>query len=316
MCDDRTEDENEIYLRRLGRREFGIGAGAAAAALLTGCGPTAAGPSPATAATSSSTPPRAPAPSTTAPKGTLATSQRNVTIATPDGSAEAFFVAPASGRRPGVVVWPDVAGLRSAYQSMATRLAGAGYAVVVVNQYYRSTKLPIFETFSDWRTEAGKAKIGPMREALTPEAIARDGAAFAAWLDRQPEVDTGRKLATTGYCMGGPYTFRTAAAAPERVGAIASFHGGGLVTEEPSSPHLLFAKMKARALICIAQNDDEREPEAKTKLRSAADAARISADIEVYPAQHGWCTTDSPVYDEAQAERAWARMLALFAGHL
>lgn len=239
-----------------------------------------------------------------------------MTIPTPDGSAEAFFAAPKGGRHPAVLVWPDVAGLRSAYEKLAVRLAAEGYAVVVVNQYYRSTKLPIFTTFADWRTEEGKAKIGPMREALTPEAIARDGAAFVAWLDGQSAVDTARKQATTGYCMGGPYTFRTAAVAPERVGAIASFHGAALVGPDPTSPHLLFSKMKAAALICIAQNDDEREPEAKTKLRSAADAAKIEAEIEVYPAQHGWCTTDAPIYDETQAERAWARMLALFERHL
>jgi carboxymethylenebutenolidase len=155
-----------------------------------------------------------------------------------------------------------------------------------------------------------------MRAALTPEGIKRDGAAFVAWLDRQKEVATSKKIATTGYCMGGPYTFRTAAAVPERVGAIASFHGGGLVTGEPTSPHHLLGTVKAAALICIAKNDDEKDPDAKTTLRQAADQARLAAEIEVYPAQHGWCTLDSPVHDEAQAERAWARMLATFERHL
>lgn len=235
-----------------------------------------------------------------------------VTIDMPSGAAEAFFVAPKTGRYPGVLMWPDVAGLRDAYKTMATRLAGEGYAVLVVNHYYRSTKLPVLSSFEEWRTDEGKKKIAPMREALTPEAIASDGAAFVAWLDRQESVDKNKKLASSGYCMGGPYTFRTAAAAPERVGAIASFHGGGLVTEEPTSPHRLFAKMKAAALICIAHNDDERQPEAKAELQKAAAAAKLPAEIEVYPAQHGWCTIDAPVYDEAQAERAWARMLATF----
>jgi len=322
MCDDETEAENESYLEnlRLGRREFGIGAGAAAAALLTGCGPSPASPAPATAPPSPAPPPT-PAPTATTaaepePKAEPTTTERRVTITTPDGTAEAFFAAAKEGRHPGVIVWPDVASLRDAYEKMATRLAADGYAVVVVNPYYRSSKLPIVKSFAEWRTEEGKAKIGPMREALTPERVAKDGAAFAKWLDQQPEVDTGKKLAAIGYCMGGPFTFRTAAAAPARVGAIASFHGGGLVTKEPTSPHRLFTKIKAAALICIAQNDDEREPEAKTQLRKAADAAKIQAEIEVYPAQHGWCAIDSPVYDEAQAERAHARMLALFQAHL
>jgi carboxymethylenebutenolidase len=239
-----------------------------------------------------------------------------VVIDTPDGTAEAFFVTPTNGRHPGVLLWPDVAGLRDAYKTMATRLAGEGYTVLAVNQYYRSTKLPVLTTFSEWRTEQGKEKIRPMREAITPQGVSSDGAAFAAWLDQQKEVDKGKKLATSGYCMGGPFTFRTAAAVPERVGVIASFHGGGLVTDEPTSPHALLPKIKGAALICIAQNDDGREPEAKTTLRQAADQAQVPAEIEVYPAQHGWCTVDSPVYDEAQAERAWARMLATFERYL
>ncbi|MCA9705695.1 MAG: dienelactone hydrolase family protein [Myxococcales bacterium] len=315
MCDETTEAENERYLeqKRLGRREFGVGAGAAVAVLSAGCGP-----APAPTTQESEPPAASAAPAAAEPASGAAPSltQRRVTIDTPDGTAEAFFVAPEGGRHPGVVLWPDVAGLREAYETMAARLAAQGHAVVVFNQYYRSSKLPIVESFDEWRTEEGRARIAPMREAITPEGIARDGIALAAWLDRQPEVDTGRKLATIGYCMGGPFTVRTAAAVPERMGAIASFHGGGLVTDEPSSPHLLLPKMKAAALICIAHNDDERDPEAKSTLRQAAEAAHIEAEIEVYPAQHGWCTIDSPVYDAEQAERAWARMLAVFAAHL
>ncbi len=294
MCDDATELENEAYLERvrLNRREVGIGAGVVVAAALTGC---KSGGAPASAST---------------------TKSRAVTITTPDGEAEAFFVAPAEGRHPAVLVWPDVAGLRDAYRTMATRLATSGYAVLAVNPYYRSSKLPVMETFAEWRTEEGRAKIKPMREALTHEAITSDGAAFVAWLDRQPEVATDKKIGTTGYCMGGPFTFRTAAAAPDRVGAIGSFHGGGLVTDEPTSPHRLLAQMKAAALICVAQNDDERQPEAKTVLAETAKAVGRPAEVEVYPAQHGWCTIDSPVYDEAQAERAWARLLATLRAHL
>jgi carboxymethylenebutenolidase len=312
MCDETTEAENVAHLGRLriGRRELCMGAGAAVATFSAGCGPSTASihtPQPAAAD---------PAPAASAPATARSTASRRVTIDTADGTAEAFLVAPEGGRHPGVILWPDIAGLRDAYEQMATRLAGDGYAVLAVNQYYRSAKLPIFESFEQWRTDEGRARIGPMREALTPEAIARDGAAFVAWLDQQPEVDPGRKLGSVGYCMGGPFAVRTAAAAPARAGAIASFHGSSLVTDEPTSPHLSFAKLTAALLLCIAHNDDEREPEAKTTLRQAAEAAGLEAEIEVYPAQHGWCTIDSPVYDVEHAERARARMLAVFGQHL
>lgn len=312
MCDELTDAENEAYLERarLSRRELGMGAAAALAGTVTGC---ASSRSPAQQPHAVEPPRRAALPSQAAPS---APAGRMVTIDTPDGAAEAFFVAPNSGEHPGVILWPDVAGLRDAYRTMATRLAAEGYAVLAVNQYYRSSKLPIFTTFSEWRSDEGKKKILPLKEAITPEGITRDGAAFAAWLDRQSAVDKGRKLAACGYCMGGPFTFRTAAAAPERVGVIASFHGGGLVTDEPTSPHTLLPRIKAAALICIAQNDDERQPDAKTTLQRAAEQAGIPAEIAVYPAQHGFCTLDSPVYDAEQAERAWARMLATFARYL
>jgi carboxymethylenebutenolidase len=240
------------------------------------------------------------------------TTSQTVLIPTPDGEADAFFATPKTGRHPGVIVWPDVAGLRPAFMTMATRLAGEGYAVLVVNHYYRSSKAPIFGTFAEWRTEEGKAKIGPLKNALTPAAITKDAAAFVAWLDQQPAVDGNKRLASSGYCMTGSYALRTAVAAPDRVGVVVSFHGGGLVTEEPTSPHLLFSKIRGSALICIAQSDDERDPDAKETLRRAAETAKLSAEIEVYPAPHGFCPIDSPVYDEPQAERAWSRMLATF----
>lgn len=296
MCDERTEAENERWLSALpmGRREVSLmGAGAAIAMMAPAC---ASGTSP--------------------DRGSTPTASRKVSIATPDGTADAFFVYPAKGRHPAVLLWPDIASLRPAYETMATRLAGAGYAVLVVNPYYRSAPAPIFASFAEWRTEAGQAKIQPMRAMLTPEAIARDAGAFIDWLDSRPEVDTARKIGSAGYCMGGPFTLRTAAARPERVGAAASFHGAGLVTGAPDSPHLLMPKMKAALLIAIAQNDDEREPEAKNTLRAAAGAAKRPAEIEVYPAQHGWCTIDSPVYDREQAERAWGRMLATYERYL
>lgn len=233
-----------------------------------------------------------------------------------DGLCDAWLVAPKWGKYPAVILWPDVAGRRDAYHIMASSLASKGYAVLVVNPYYRNAKAPILSTFAEWRTEEGQAKIKPMREALTPDAITRDATGLVEWLDKQPQVDTAKKIAAIGYCMGGPFTFRTAAAAPDRVGAIASFHGGGLATDAPDSPHRLIEKFNAAMLVAIAQNDDERDPTAKDKLRAAADAVGRFAEIEVYPAQHGWCTIDSPVYDEAQAERAFGRMIALFEAHL
>lgn len=325
MCDEVTEAENSTYLEslRLSRRDAGLGAGATLAAMLTGCAapapaarapnPTAAPATPPASAPTAMPPPEPPAAEPpTEPPASAATNGRMLTISMPDGEAEAFYVTPKSGKHPGVLMWPDVAGLRDAYKTMATRLAGEGYAVLVVNQYYRSAKLPIVTSFAEWRTEAGKKKIGPLKEALTPERVASDGAAFVAWLDQQPEVDPNKKAATTGYCMGGPYTLRTAAAAPQRVGVVASFHGGGLVTNDATSPHLLFPKMKAATLICIARSDDERDPAAKTVLRRAAEQASIPAEIEVYPAQHGWCVLDTPVYDRTQADLAWSRMLSTF----
>ena len=314
MCDETTEVENEAYLKelRLNRREMAIGAGAIVASALTGC-PSPSEPKASRPAASNV---GTPATATSRPSPKAETQSRRVSIDTADGIAEAFFVSPKTGSYPAVVMWPDVAGLRDAYRTMAKRLAGAGYAVLAVNPYYRSSKLPVLKAFAEWRTEEGRARIRPMRNALTPEAVTRDGAAFTAWLDQQPEVDRNKKTGTCGYCMGGSFTFRTAVAAPERVGAIASFHGGGLVSDKPTSPHKLFSRMKATALICIAQNDDARQPDAKTQLGAAAKAADIQAEIEVYPAQHGWCTIDSPVYAEAEAERAWARMLALFERNL
>ncbi|MFT5459900.1 MAG: carboxymethylenebutenolidase [Myxococcota bacterium] len=305
MCDDITEADNA---RLLSRRRIGLGA--AAAALLVGCGPEPAAALPTTAGEPE---PKPPAPE---PAAAPATRSRKVTVTTPDGQADGVFITPATGKHPGVLLWPDVAGLRPAYVEMGTRLAAAGYAVFVVNPYYRSAKSPILAHFDEWRTDEGRARIAPMRGELTAEAIARDGAAFVAWLDQQPEVDTAKKIGTQGYCMSGPFTLRVGAAAPERVGVVASFHGGGLVTEGPDSPHHLFGTMKAAALIAIAQNDHERGPEAKGALESAAEKAGRTVELEVYPANHGWCALDSPVYDEAQAERAWGRLLASYAAHL
>lgn len=239
-----------------------------------------------------------------------------VEVPTSDGSADAFFVHPAKGRHPGVILWPDIAGLRDAKKAMARRLAAQGYAVLVVNQYYRSARAPVLASFAEWRSPEGQARLRPMIAAITPDGTMRDAVAAIGWLDAQRQVDSRAKVGSIGYCMGGPHTFRTAAAVPTRVGAIGSFHGGGLVTAAADSPHLLLPRMQAALLVAVAQNDDARAPADKDTLRAAATAAGRAAEIEVYPAQHGWCTIDAPIYDREQAERAWARMLALFGERL
>ena len=283
MCDDTTNAENARYLqgKRLTRREFGaVSAGAGLAVLL----------------------PR--------PADAQSVTESEVEITTPDGVCDSYFVHPASGAHPGVLIWPDAFGLRPAIRQMATRLAESGYSVLAVNQYYRTKKAPIAEgtNFAELRET-----LRPLMQSLSPETNVTDAKAFVSFLDSQSSVDKDRKMGTMGYCMGGPMTMRTAAAIPDRVGAGASFHGGGLVTDRPDSPHLLVEKMTAHYLFAIAENDDQRQPDAKDVLRETFEAAGLPAEIEVYEgAMHGWCPPDTPVYHEAQAERAWSRLLALF----
>jgi len=235
-----------------------------------------------------------------------AVAEKDVTITTPDGTCDAYFVAPTSGAAPGVLIWPDIFGLRPAFRQMGKRLAESGYAVLVVNPFYRQKKAPT-------AAQGGQtpiAEVRPLMQALTPEMHLTDGKAFTAWLDAQPQVDKARKLGTTGYCMGGPIAVRTAVAAPGRVGAVGTFHGAAMVTESPDSPHKLVAKTQAHYLIAIAENDDGKQPEAKTALKEALAAAKLPGEVEVYPAAHGWCPPDTKVYDAAQSEKAWTRLLA------
>lgn len=236
-----------------------------------------------------------------------------VTITTPDGQADAFWVRPASGKHPAILTWPDIAGLREAFKVMARRLAAQGYAVLVVNPYYRDTPAPQFADFTDFAGQGGFNKVGPWRAKLTPDAIMRDATALIGWMDGQQGVDTGRGVGTHGYCMGGSFTVFTAAAVPARVRAAASLHGGGLVKpDDPKSPHKLLKDTQARYLFAIGQNDDAKAPGDKDALKAAAAAAGRPAEVEVYPADHGWTVIDSPSYDKAAAERAWERMSALF----
>lgn len=239
--------------------------------------------------------------------------EREVDVTTPDGTADAYFVHPASGRHPGVILWPDIRGIRPAFRTMGKRLAQSGYAVLVVNPYYRNLRGEINPAGESWADAAFREGIMTMARAFTAQTQTTDGAAFVQWLDQQSAVDTRRKIGSMGYCMTGAFVFRTAAAAPERVGAGASFHGGGLTTSASDSPHLLIPNMRGSYLIAIGDNDDAQEPESKTILRGAFNAANLPAEIEVYPARHGWCVLDSQAYDQVQADRAWSRLLALFA---
>jgi len=282
MCDqDHFENDRQKYeaLGLVTRKQFGLMLGAGVAMML---------PKLANAAT---------------------VTEADVTVTTPDGVADCYFVHPASGTAPGVLVWPDIFGLRPAFRNMGKRLAESGYAVLVVNPFYRVKKAPT--------ADAGGATpvqdLMPLARALTETTQMTDAKAFIGWLDGQQSVAKDRKMGTQGYCMGGPIAFRTAAAAPDRVGAVASFHGGGLVTDAPNSPHLQAAKSKAQFLIAIAENDDARSPNDKTVLKETFAKANLPAEIEVYAgAAHGWCTPDSRVYNEAQAEKAWSRLLVLY----
>jgi carboxymethylenebutenolidase len=239
--------------------------------------------------------------------------EADVKVSTPDGEADCYFVHPASGQHAGVIIWPDILGLRPAFRAMGKRLAQSGYSVLVVNPYYRKATAPVVAEGASFQDESTRNTVLPLARSLSAETTVTDAHAFVNFLDAQAAVDKKRKIGTTGYCMGGPFTMRTAAAIPDRIGAGASFHGGRLVTDGPDSPHLLVAQMKAHFLFAIASNDDERDPEAKNVLRKTYDKANLPAEIEVYEgAMHGWCPPDSRVYNEVQAERAWSRLLALF----
>ena len=285
MCDDLTERDNQVHLyRTLSRRDFNkLAAGVAMIATL---------PSNA---------------------GAVDVISQQVNVVTPDGVADCFFVHPATGKHPGVIIWPDIRGLRPAFEAMAKRLAESGYAVLCVNQFYRSTRAPFVKPGEQFSDPEVRARIIPFYQELNATTNVSDARAFATFLDSQNSVDASRKMGTMGYCMGGPIIMRTAAAIPDRIGAAASFHGGGLVTDKEDSPHLLIPKMQAKLLIAIAENDDEREPFSKYTLEEAFKKHSIDAEIEVYAdALHGWCPPDSAVYNEVQAEKAWSRLLALF----
>ena len=286
MCDELTQKDVEDFLDRSGvtRREFGKLSAAAGLAMMW--------------------PPVAHAQDVT---------EADVEVTTPDGVADCYLVHPAAGEHPAVLVWPDILGLRPAFRAMGKRLAQSGYSVLVVNPFYRDTRSPVVGEGASFGQPETRDIVLPLAGHLNAETHFTDARAFVGFLDQQAAVDTGRKIGTTGYCMGGPMVMRTVAAVPDRLGAGATFHGGGLATDADDSPHLLIPNTTAQMLHCVAANDDEGNPEAKNTLRAAYAAAGISAEIEVYEGTlHGWCPPDSQVYNESQAERAWSRLLVLF----
>ncbi len=285
MCD----KENLARFDRMGlnRRQFGaLGAAGAMGVMLPAC--------------------------TTMRPGEGGLAERSVTIPTADGTMDAFLVHPGQGQHPAVLMWPDIAGLREAFRMMARRTAADGYAVLVANPFYRDLPAPQFADFGEFRSGNGFERVGPWRDRLTSAAIGRDAAAAVTWLDAQEAVDNSRGIGTEGYCMSGPFTVWSAAAVSSRIRAAASFHGGGLVRDSEDSPHRLLGQTQARFLFAIAQDDDAENPEAKTTLAQAAQAADRQAEIEVYSADHGWTVIDSPAYDRDAAERAYGRKIALY----
>ena len=243
--------------------------------------------------------------------------ERDVEVPTPDGTADAVLFHPAGkGQWPGVLVWPDILGLRPVFRELGRRLAAQGYTVLVPNPFYRSKRAPVVEGAFDFGNPADRAKVFALRGAMADAGIDNDSIAYLKFLDAQPQTNRRRKAGVQGYCMGGPLSFRAAAAVPDRIGAVASFHGGGLVTNEPSSPHLLVPKTRAEFLVAVAKNDDAKEPAAKDTLKAAFAAAGRPATVEVYQANHGWCVFGGQSYDEAEAERAWAELGKLYARSL
>lgn len=292
MCD---ESSLEAWAQQeVSRRKFGALTGAAA---LAACSP------------------YEPAMQTQPPSAGL--TERGLTYKTADGTVDGFFVRPEKGNYPGVILWPDIASIREAKRQIARKLAQSGYAVLVLNPYYRDVAGEQFADFAAFIRDGGFQEVGPWRAKLTAEAVMRDARAAVEWLDRQEGVDRVRGIGTQGYCMGGPFTIWSAAAVPSRIKAAASFHGGGLVrADAPMSPHRLLGEVDASLLIAVAADDDAKAPQDKTTFAQAAEAAKVPATVTVYPGNHGWMVPDSPAFDTAAAARGEADLKALYAAAL
>ena len=249
--------------------------------------------------------------------GARKVTERDVSVKTADGIADAALFAPAAkGNWPAVLMWPDILGLRPVFREMGRRLAAQGYVVLVPNPYYRAKKAPVVEGAFDFNSKADMAKLMAFKSGLTDAMVDRDSAAYVTFLDRQPKTDRRSRMGVQGYCMSGPISFRTAAVRPDRIGAVATFHPGALVTDKPSSPHLLIPKSRAAYLVIIAKNDAEKMPKEKPDLDAAFAKAKRSAHVEISSANHGWTVAGSQTYDEKEAERAWAELLPFYRLHL
>jgi carboxymethylenebutenolidase len=249
--------------------------------------------------------------------GARKVTERDVSVKTADGSADAALFTPADkGKWPAVLMWPDILGLRPVFREMGRRLAAQGYVVLVPNPYYRARKAPVVEGPFDFNSKDDMARIRKFREGLTDAMVDRDSAAYVKYLDSRPQTDRRRKMGVQGFCMSGPISFRTAAVRPDRIGAVATFHPGALVTDKPSSPHLLIPKSRAAYLVIIAKNDAEKMPKEKPDLDAAFARAHRPAKVEISSANHGWTVAGSQTYDEKEAERAWAELLPFYRAHL
>ncbi len=243
--------------------------------------------------------------------------ESDVSIKTPDGMADAALFHPAGkGPWPAVLVWADIMGLRPVFREMGRRLAAEGYVVLVPNPFYRSRKAPVIDGAFNFNDPESRKRLFGYRSEISDAGADSDATAYLAFLDAQPQTDKSKRAGVQGYCMGGPLSFRTAAAVPGRIGAVGSFHGGGLATDQPNSPHLLIPKTDAAYLVAVAQNDDAKEPEAKEVLKKAFSAAGKQAVVEVYPADHGWCVPGSQAYNHEAAEKAWSALMTLYKGSL
>jgi len=243
--------------------------------------------------------------------------ETDVMVPTPDGSADAVLFHPAgSGSWPAVLMWPDILGLRPVFREMGRRLAADGYTVLVPNPFYRTKRAPVVTGPIDFNKPDDRAKLMSLKDTLTDTRVDSDATAFIAFLDKQKQVNRRKAVGVQGYCFSGPFAFHTAAVRSDRIRAVGSFHGGGLVTKEPTSPHLLIPKTKASFVVAIARNDDQKQPDAKNVLKSTFAAAKRPAVVEVYPADHGWCVPGSESYNELAAERAWAELLKLYRSKL
>jgi carboxymethylenebutenolidase len=242
--------------------------------------------------------------------------EKDIEIKMADGVCDAVLYEAGDGRPvPGVIDYPDIFGVRPSSRGMSRRLAEKGYTVLLPNPFYRTSRSPVFTFKPDFGDERTMKRFGELTAPLTPEAMESDGSAFVDFLAGQKTV-SGAKMGAIGHCFTGVEALRTAAARPDRIGAIASFHGGRLIVDGPASPHLVLPRVKAHLYFGHAKEDKSMPKEAIEKLDAALAAWGGKYESVTYDALHGWTVPDSHAYDEPQAERAFEKLTALFAATL